>query len=162
MSNRLADKNPRRGLLRFALRAPVLLYRIRLGCLLGGRFLLLKHTGRRSGLQRRTVLEVVRHDNESRSYIVCSGWGKASEWYKNLQQNPEAEIEVGCRRIKVGAIRLSQREAEEEMRGYARRHPKAYRWLTATLLGRQAPGEAQELTELAKGIPVIRLRSRRE
>lgn len=35
-----------RGLLRLLLRAPVALYRLRLGWLLGGRVLLLSHTGR--------------------------------------------------------------------------------------------------------------------
>jgi hypothetical protein len=48
------------GWVRALLRLPILLYRLHLGWLLGHRFLLLTHVGRKSGLQRRTVLEVVR------------------------------------------------------------------------------------------------------
>jgi hypothetical protein len=46
MADKLAKTNPHCGLLRFVLRAPLLLYRIRLGGVLDDRFLLLKHTGR--------------------------------------------------------------------------------------------------------------------
>jgi hypothetical protein len=43
---------------RFMMRAPIALYRVGLGGLLGKRFLLLEHTGRKSGLTRRTALEI--------------------------------------------------------------------------------------------------------
>jgi hypothetical protein len=52
--------NPHRGALRYFF-APVSLYRLHLGWLLGHRFLLLTHTGRRSGLRRQTVLEVMEY-----------------------------------------------------------------------------------------------------
>ena len=41
------------------LRLPSYIYHLRLGGLLGHRFLLLTHRGRRSGLARRTPLEVL-------------------------------------------------------------------------------------------------------
>jgi hypothetical protein len=44
--------------LRLAFRLPIYLYRLDLGRLLGHRFLLLVHQGRRSGLLRETALEV--------------------------------------------------------------------------------------------------------
>ncbi|GGT16702.1 hypothetical protein GCM10010271_19490 [Streptomyces kurssanovii] len=50
------------GLRRFVARLPVHLYRIGLGPLFGRRLLLLIHTGRTSGLTRRTVIEVVESD----------------------------------------------------------------------------------------------------
>jgi hypothetical protein len=43
----------------YVLRLPSYLYRLRLGGLLGHRFLLLTHRGRKSGLTRRTPLEVL-------------------------------------------------------------------------------------------------------
>lgn len=41
------------------MRAPIWLYRARLGFLFGSRMLLLEHTGRRSGARRYVVLEVI-------------------------------------------------------------------------------------------------------
>jgi hypothetical protein len=64
------------GLLRtrWLVRAPVWLYRARLGILLGPRFVMLEHTGRKSGARRYVVLEVVQH-RAAGSYVVVSGFG---------------------------------------------------------------------------------------
>ena len=67
------------GLLRFVLRVPIWLYRLRLGWLLGQRFLLLTHTGRQSGWPRYTVVEVVDRDTVTGSYFIASGWGEQSD-----------------------------------------------------------------------------------
>jgi hypothetical protein len=48
--------------LRWVFRAPRRLYDVGWGGLLGHRFLLLRHTGRRTGRQHAVVLEVLRHD----------------------------------------------------------------------------------------------------
>ena len=47
--------------LRRLFQAPVYLYRCGGGRLLGHRFLLLIHVGRRSGLRRHTILEVIEY-----------------------------------------------------------------------------------------------------
>ena len=46
-------------------RAPIWLYRARLGWCLGPRFVLVEHTGRASGKTRQTVLEVIARDGEA-------------------------------------------------------------------------------------------------
>lgn len=160
MLKKLVDANPTRGLLRVLLRMPLLLYRIRLGWLLDQRFLLLKHTGRKTGLEHRTVLEVLRYDKVYDGYIVSSGWGENSQWFKNVQQRPEVEIEVGGRRIRATATRLSEQGAEHELRDYARRHPIAFRTIGRLIFGEQAVASAEEFARLAKRIPIIVLRSR--
>jgi len=76
----------------------VLLYRIGLGRLLGQRFLLLEHRGRRSGRLRRVVVEVVRRDPDRDAWIVASAWGERTQWYRNLLAQPEAMVQVGGRR----------------------------------------------------------------
>ena len=48
------------GPLRLILRAPLLLYRVRLGWLLGSRFVYIVHRGRRSGAIREVMVEAVR------------------------------------------------------------------------------------------------------
>lgn len=87
MSSKLTKNKPR-GLLRWFLRMPVLLYRLRLGWLLDGRFLMLTHTGRYSRLSRQVVLEVVHHDEESGAYFVAAGWRGHADWFLNIKATP--------------------------------------------------------------------------
>ena len=89
MRKSLFDLDPSRGLLRFGLRFPVVLYRRHLGWLLGDRFLMLTHIGRKSGQPHQTVLEVVRHDGQTGEYVIASGWRGKSDWYRNLQKTPQ-------------------------------------------------------------------------
>lgn len=158
MTQALTEKNPRRGLLRFLLRLPILFYRLHLGWLLGNRFLLLKHIGRKSGLTRETVLEVLRYDKQSKTYIVASGWGEGAQWYRNIVANPSVEIKSGWRRMRAKARRVSHEEAERELRAYAERHPIAYRAIVSRLLGERVRGEGEEIRALAERVPVIAIR----
>jgi hypothetical protein len=57
------------GALRLAFRLPIYLYRLDLGWLLGHRFLLLVHQGRRSGLLRETVLEVLLYEPATKESV---------------------------------------------------------------------------------------------
>ena len=60
------------GALRLAFRLPIYLYRLDLGWMLGHRFLLFVHLGRKSGLLRETVLEVLLHDPAARQSVVSA------------------------------------------------------------------------------------------
>ncbi|MFI5399344.1 MAG: HgcAB-like fusion protein [Candidatus Binatia bacterium] len=88
-------------------RLPEVFYRSNLGWLLGGRFLLLSHGGRKSGKLRYTVLEVLRHDTTSDAYIVAVGFGRETNWYQNLLVTPAASMRVGRRSARVVAHQLS-------------------------------------------------------
>ena len=59
MAKQVKKLEPPQGCSRLLFRAPVWLYRLGLGGLFGKRMLLLNHTGRKSGLPRQAVLEVV-------------------------------------------------------------------------------------------------------
>lgn len=80
---------------RRVMRLPILLYRAHQGILLDHRFLLLEHRGRRSGLVRRTVLEVVERPSRDR-YLVVSSLGERAEWLRNLRAEPHARVAVGA------------------------------------------------------------------
>jgi deazaflavin-dependent oxidoreductase (nitroreductase family) len=82
------------GFLRLLLRSRLWLYRLHLGWLLGPRFLLPTHWGRRSGLPRQTVVEVIQHDTATGTYFIASGWGEKSDWLRNLQKTPEVTVQV--------------------------------------------------------------------
>ena len=86
---------PPTGLIRTIFRAPIYLYRARLGWLLGNRVLLLHHIGHVSGKERHAVLEVVEHDPADDSFVVASGWGSTAAWYRNVIHSPDVTIQVG-------------------------------------------------------------------
>ncbi|MFN8471452.1 MAG: nitroreductase family deazaflavin-dependent oxidoreductase [Anaerolineae bacterium] len=55
----------------------------------GGRIMVLTHTGRRSGLRRRTPVNYAEVDGD----IYCTaGFGGASDWYRNLLADPACEV----------------------------------------------------------------------
>lgn len=129
------------GALRLAFRLPMYLYDLGLGWLLGHRFLLLTHRGRKTGRMRRTVLEVIRYDPSIRESIVASGWGERADWYRNLRANPALEVQTGRERYVPTQRFLSQEEVRNELAGYERSHPWAARIL-APLLGFRSYDEA--------------------
>ena len=158
MPGTLADTHPPRGLARLAARLPIWLYRARLGWLLGDRFLMLTHTGRKSGLPRRVVLEVVHHNKDTGTYVIASGWGEKSDWFRNIQKTPQVTIHAGSRRFEAVAVRLSLEEAERELLDYARRHPIAFRELAGLMAGQRLKGTPEDCHLLACSIPLVVLR----
>jgi deazaflavin-dependent oxidoreductase (nitroreductase family) len=110
-------------LLLVAFRLPISLYRLHLGWLLGHRFLLLTHRGRKSGRIRKTVLEVVSYDPETHESVVVSGWGERADWYRNIQANPALEVQTGRDRYVPTQRILSADEAYAVMVDYERRLP---------------------------------------
>jgi deazaflavin-dependent oxidoreductase (nitroreductase family) len=156
MTQSKPTKNPPRGCSRYLWRLPILLYRFGLGGLLGDRMLLLEHTGRKSGMKRQAVIEVVRHDQVSGAFIIASGFGEKSDWYQNLLKTPGAVIQVGRKRINVTASRLEPAAAEDEILDYARRHPTAIRSLSG-LMGYPLEETEDGYRHLGRVLPMIRL-----
>lgn len=76
------------------LKLPLILYKARLGWLLGHRFALLTHRGRRSGKTYRTVLAVLRFDPRTREIAAISAWS-GSQWFKNIVAAPPLSVETG-------------------------------------------------------------------
>jgi deazaflavin-dependent oxidoreductase (nitroreductase family) len=156
MPEKINDIQPPRGLARLAWRAPIWFYRLGLGGLLGGRFVLLNHIGRKSGQPRQAVVEVVRHDKETGAYIVASGFGEKADWYKNVMAHPEITIQVGRSRMAARAERLPLPQATDEMLDYNRRHPATLRTL-AGILGYRSDGSEADVRFLAGVIPILAL-----
>jgi deazaflavin-dependent oxidoreductase (nitroreductase family) len=154
-----SEREPVAGLKRFLFRAPIFLYRIGLGGLLGKRFLLLNHIGRKSGQVRQTVLEVVNHDRETATFCIASGFGKKSDWYLNILENREVNIQVGWRKLLVTAVPLTPEESGEAMVDYARRHPIAAKNL-GKLIGYDVSTEEEYRTVGQESIPFIALKPR--
>ena len=122
------------GALRLVLCLPVYLYRLGLGRLLGHRFLLLMHRGRKSGRVYRTVLEVIRYEPSTREIVTVSGRGEKSDWYRNLRAHPALEVQTGRERYAPEQRFLTPDEVYREIADYERRHPWAVR-VVPPLLG---------------------------
>ncbi|TDW31359.1 deazaflavin-dependent oxidoreductase (nitroreductase family) [Cryobacterium psychrophilum] len=98
---------------------------------------MLEHTGRKSGLARYVVLEVVSRAAPG-SYIVASGLGSHSQWFINVQANPHVRLFIASRRpAPATAHVLTPAETQTAMTAYRVAHPKAWSALkpvlTATL-----------------------------
>lgn len=111
------------GLLRLLLRLPIYLYRLDLGWLLGSRFLLLTHRGRRTGLLHQTVLEVLRHDAATEESVVMAALGDRADWLRNIRRSPPLEVQIGRRRYVPQYRILSNAEAARLLDTWRRDHP---------------------------------------
>lgn len=148
-------KQKPRGLLRLGFRLPILLYHLHLGWLLGKRFLLLTHTGRKSGLPRKTVIEVIGHDRLTDTYFVVSGFGKQTDWFLNLRKHPNARVTVGRRDIPVLARPLPEKEGARVLMEYATLHPIAFKELSTLLTGRSIVPTEADCLEFVESMPVV-------
>ena len=119
--------------LRWLLQAPVYLYRWRLGWLLGHRFLLLIHIGRRSGRRYSTVLEILEYRPKGPEMVVISAFGPNANWLRNIAANPNPEVVIGSRHFIAAYRFLDQDEAARVLAGYERRNRFAMPIIRAVL-----------------------------
>jgi deazaflavin-dependent oxidoreductase (nitroreductase family) len=108
------------------MRAPIWIYKAGAGRILGSRLLMLEHTGRKSGLRRYVVLEVIGHRGQD-SYLVASGFGERSQWFRNIKADPRVRIYTDRHASAAASARIvTQREADRALADYADRHPRAW------------------------------------
>ncbi len=154
MSGELFSSPLPHGILRWLFKLPIGLYRVHLGSLLGDRFLLLTHIGRKTGRSRQTVIEVVSHDRANETYYVVSGWGVKSNWYQNIMANSDVTIQVGNRKLNAIAERVSPERGGEIMADYAHKHPFALRELSR-IMKYPLDGSEASASNFGKNIPII-------
>jgi deazaflavin-dependent oxidoreductase (nitroreductase family) len=151
--------------LRRLLHAPVHLYHWRCGFLLGRRFLLLRHVGRRSGRRRETVLEVMEYRASGPELVVMSAFGRRAGWLCNIVADPSPEVIVDRRRF-VAAFRfLEAAEAIAVVRDYEQRNwlvTPIIRAVLSRLLGWHYRGTAGDHRRLVAELPLVAFRPRSE
>ncbi len=148
-------------LLRRAIGAPALLYRIGAGRLLGHRFLLLTHRGRRSGRIYRTILEVVGWDAERREAVVMSGFGPRAGWYLNALDGGAEEVRIAAARFRPAVRQPQTDEAVQVVAGYERRNRSVaplVRALFSRLAGFRYDGSEEARERLVDALPLIAFR----
>ena len=140
------------------MRSPLLLYKLGLGWVMGGRFLRLRHRGRKTARVHDTVLEVVGYDQSSGTYYIASGWGEGSHWFRNIEKTPGVGVQVGNRKFQAKAERLSDDEGSQILFQYGEKYPRAFRVLTKKLLDEKMEPTKENAAKMAKSMPVAALR----
>lgn len=108
------------------MRAPIWIYKVRAGALFGARMLMLEHVGRKSGIARLAVLEVVDHPAPD-TWVIASGFGRKAQWFCNIQANPRVRVHTGSRAPRSATARvLGQDEADRALAAYRSRHARAW------------------------------------
>ena len=159
MPEKVGKVEPPKGFSRLLWRAPIWLYRLGVGGILGSRFLLLNHTGRVSGLPRQTVLEVVHRNAGARAYTVASGFGAKSDWYQNILKTPEVSIQIGRKQLAATANPLGPEASGQAMVDYAQRNPRAAQGLMR-ICGYRVDGTAEDYFILGRDfIPFVELKT---
>lgn len=118
---------------------------------------MITHQGRKTGKIRQTVLEVVRHDRGTGEFIVVVGYGKTSDWYRNIQATTALEIHVGGRRFSPIQRFLTPEEVSKEFEYYESRHPRLARTM-ARMIDLEYDGSEEQRINLATELPMIALR----
>jgi deazaflavin-dependent oxidoreductase (nitroreductase family) len=153
----LTDRRPT-GLLKALLRAPVMLFRARLGWVFGYRLVYIAHRGRRTGKRREVVAEVVHYDRATPEVVVIAAWGENPDWYRNLQAAPPIEVRLAAQRWRTVQCRFpGGGETVQTLRHYRDAHPGAWRRL-APLLGFPADPADPRWCDVAGTVRAVALR----
>jgi len=101
---------------------PLLLYRLHLGWLMGKRFMQITHVGRHSGKTYKTILAVLKFDENTREIYAVSAW-KGSDWYYNIQASPALQVETGRVHYVPTQRTLSAEEITTSFMEYRKKQP---------------------------------------
>ena len=109
---------------------PLILYRMGLGPLLGGKVMILTTRGRRTGLWRHTPLAYLRDGD---TLYAISNWGERADWYRNLQSSPDATVQIGNWRYAVKGAFVTEPEGLRAFVALLRRvSPAGEQFISAT------------------------------
>lgn len=150
-----------RKALRALARAPARLHDRGLGWLLGHRFLVLTHVGRRSGRHHRAVLEVVQRDRRTGEVVVISGLGRGADWYRNIRITPAVEVAISRARFRPQQRFLDEDEAVAVLADYEHRNRSiapVVRALLGWLLGWRYDGGDAARRGLVRQLPLVAFR----
>jgi deazaflavin-dependent oxidoreductase (nitroreductase family) len=141
-----SDQNPPAFMIPF-MKMPLILYRLGLGQMLGKRFMLVTHVGRRSGKVYRTVLAALRFDDKTREIFAVSAWS-GSNWYRNIQVTPALEVETNGVHYAPVQHSLSPEEIAALFIEFRKEHPIFSRMI-ARIPGWKIDSSYEEFLQLA-------------
>jgi deazaflavin-dependent oxidoreductase (nitroreductase family) len=109
-----------RGLLRWLFRVPVWMFRLGLGGFMPW-WIMLTTVGRKSGIPRRAVVDIVQRDGD-KIYIVA-GYGRHADWVRNLKANPSLKGQISWSKFDAEAVFLEEADKNAFLLDLYRRRP---------------------------------------
>lgn len=132
-SDRIARAGAALLRVRWFVRAPIWLYRARLGVVFGARLLMLEHVGRKSAHRRNVVLEIVDHPADDR-YVVVSGFGARAQWFRNVEATLQVRVYLASHKPAPAiAHRLDASASAASLHRHAATHPRSWAKLRPVL-----------------------------
>lgn len=145
---------------RWLARAPIGVFRAGAGWIFGRVLVMVEHTGRTSGLPRHVVLEVL--VREPHAVVVASGYGRGSQWLRNVAAEPRVRLWLGRVREAPGTAQvLTPEQAREVLERYRREHPVRARFVARALGVPALLLESPLPADVGERIPLVRFGSPR-
>jgi len=98
---------PKQGWQKWAFRAPLLLWRMGLGPVIGKIIMVITTTGHKSKQPRHNMAEYYTLDGKK--YTVCA-YGKKAAWYKNIKADPRVTVQTAGGTQSMEAVRVTDDE----------------------------------------------------
>jgi deazaflavin-dependent oxidoreductase (nitroreductase family) len=106
------------------------------------------HVGRRSGKMHRTILAVLRFDDQTQEIYAVSAW-KGSDWYYNIQASPALLVETGFIRYIPLQRTLSPEEITTSFIEFRKKYP-FFSQMVCRIPGWKSDSTYEEFLELAR------------
>ncbi len=120
----------------------------------------LSHVGRRSGIERQSILEVAVFHPETHEAVVASAFGATADWYRNIQHRPAHLVQVGRERYVPEQRFLDPDEARAAAEEFCRNHRLEARMAIPVFvaMGAAEKGEFTDPVDLLASLPMVAFR----
>ena len=106
-------------------RIPTWMFKLGLGGLLGDRFAMVVHRGRKTGRMNTVIVEVANGSHADGRIVVVCAYGERAQWWQNLKHSPTVKLEIGGKTYMAPRHEfLQKKDTEEAIASYWRRYPK--------------------------------------
>ena len=102
-----------------------------------------------------SLVEVIQHEPETNAYVIVVNYGPKSQWYQNIQANPEVSVQVGWKKWPARAEQLSSQEGGEVWANFCKRHPFEAKLIP--FLGFEVDGSEEDYRQMGEMLIFIRL-----
>jgi deazaflavin-dependent oxidoreductase (nitroreductase family) len=128
--------------------------------LFGFKFVFLETVGRRTGRQRRVLVDLVGEDIKRNRYYIAAGWGHRTGWVQNLRASPVINVKIGRQHFRARAVEVTGSEGASRLIQYYKAKNRRRQSSTANyVLGWEKHRGTQRewIQRLESGTPVFAL-----
>ena len=149
-----------RGLLKLFFKTPVFLHKLGIVWWIekftGAQWMLITTTGRKTGVPRQAIVDVMKYDKEADTYYIEAAYGARADWVRNIRAHPIFHGQVGRRRFEAHAVELTPDQGEEMLVAFYRSAPKYARAVMS--LGGLKVKDETELRQMARNLMLLAIK----